>query len=213
LTPLQERVLAVLAPMSPRWTLTGGGALAGFHLGHRTTRDLDLFWHGRAELGELPGEVLRRLEAAGLTAERVQTTPAFERMRVREAAEELILDLVAERVPTVAAPLEVRIGDQAVLIDSAHEILVNKLGTLLQRRELRDLVDVRALLEHGGDLATALRDAPRKDGGFSPLMVAWILESFPVADLAPLAGLTPAEARELETFKLALIARLTGSGE
>lgn len=32
-----------------------------------------------------------------------------------------------------------------------------------------------------------------------------------MSDLAPLAGLTPAEARELEYFKLALIARLTGA--
>ena len=209
LTPLQERVLAVLAPMTPRWTLTGGGALAGFHLGHRTTRDLDLFWHGHAELGELPREVMRRLEAAGLTTEVVQTTPAFERLRVRESGEELIVDLVAERVPTVSAPLEFRVGSQTVLVDSPHEILVNKLGTLLQRRELRDLVDVRALLERDGDLEAALRDAPRKDGGFSPLMVAWILERFPVTDLAPLSGLTTAETRELERFKLELIARLT----
>lgn len=209
LTPLQERVLAVLAPMTPRWTLTGGGALAGFHLGHRSTRDLDLFWHGRAELGELPREVRRRLEAAGLTTEGVQTTPAFERLRVRGSGEELIVDLVAERVPTVSDPLEVRLGSQTVFVDSPHEILVNKLGTLLQRRELRDLVDVRALLERDGDLEAALRDAPRKDGGFSPLMVAWILERFPVTELAPLSGLTAAETRELERFKLELIARLT----
>jgi hypothetical protein len=163
-------VLAVLAPITPRWTLTGGGALAGFHLGHRTTRDLD---------------------------------------RVRGSRGELIVDLVAERVPTVSAPLEVRVGSQTVLVDSPHEILVNKLGTLLQRRELRNLVGVRALLERDGDLEAALRDAPRKDGGFSPLMVAWILERFPVTDLAPLSGLTAAETRELERFKLDLIARLT----
>jgi hypothetical protein len=34
--------------------------------------------------------------------------------------------------------------------------------------ELRDLEDVRALLESGGDLERALADAPLKDGGFSP---------------------------------------------
>jgi hypothetical protein len=27
-----------------RWTLSGGGALAGVHTQHRTTRDLDLFY-------------------------------------------------------------------------------------------------------------------------------------------------------------------------
>ena len=49
LTPLQERVLGLLAAIRPRWTL-GGGALAGVHLGHRTTRDLDLFFHGLSQL-------------------------------------------------------------------------------------------------------------------------------------------------------------------
>lgn len=44
LTPLQRRVLQVLASVRPPWTLTGGAALAGVHTGHRATRDLDLFW-------------------------------------------------------------------------------------------------------------------------------------------------------------------------
>ena len=46
LTPLQRRTLVLLAGIELRWTLTGGGALAAVHLGHRPTRDLDLFWHG-----------------------------------------------------------------------------------------------------------------------------------------------------------------------
>jgi hypothetical protein len=29
LSPLQHRILALLADIEPRWTLTGGGALAG----------------------------------------------------------------------------------------------------------------------------------------------------------------------------------------
>lgn len=32
LTPLQRRALVLVAGMDPAWTLTGGGALAGFHL-------------------------------------------------------------------------------------------------------------------------------------------------------------------------------------
>lgn len=35
LTDLQERVLMTLAPMKPEWTLSGGGALVGFHTCHR----------------------------------------------------------------------------------------------------------------------------------------------------------------------------------
>jgi len=44
LSSLQRRVLKLLAGLSPPWTLSGGGALVGFYVGHRETRDLDLFW-------------------------------------------------------------------------------------------------------------------------------------------------------------------------
>lgn len=53
LSALQRHILRVLASMDPRWTLTGGGALAGLYLGHRETRDLDLFWHGLSALPDL----------------------------------------------------------------------------------------------------------------------------------------------------------------
>jgi hypothetical protein len=209
LTPLQERVLVLLAEVTPPWTLTGGGALAGFHLGHRTTRDLDLFWHGRAELGSLGSEVARRMSRAGLAVENVQTAPTFERLRVSDGEEDLILDLVAESVPPIEAPAEVTLAGTRIRIDTRHEILVNKLCTLLGRKELRDLRDVRELLRAGGDLERALTDAPRKDGGFSALMVAWILKGTSVADMAPVAALTPEELAQLVTFKDELVARLT----
>jgi hypothetical protein len=60
-------------------------------------------------------------------------------------------------------------------VDNRHEILASKLATLLERSETRDLADVKALLDAGGDLESALRDAPMKDAGFSPLTLAWVL--------------------------------------
>ena len=209
LTPLQERVLVLLVEMTPRWTLTGGGALAGIHSGHSATRDLDLFWHGRAELGSLGTDVTRLLDRAGLAVEAVQTTPALERLRVSDGQESLIVDLVAESVPTVEDPAEVTLAGARILVDSPHEILVNKLCTLLNRKELRDLRDVRELLRRGGDLERALLDAPRKDGGFSPLMVAWILRGTSLRDMAPVDALAPEELEELVRFRDELVAHLT----
>jgi hypothetical protein len=209
LTPLQERVLVLLAEVTPPWTLTGGGALAGFHLAHRTTRDLDLFWHAREELGSLGAEVAHILKRAGLAVSAVQTARAFERLRVSDGREDLILDLVAESVPTIEPPSEATLAGTRIRVDTRHEILVNKLCTLLSRKELRDLRDVRELLQKGGDLERALADAPRKDGGFSPLMVAWILKGTSVPDMAPVGALTPAELAELVQFKEELVDRLT----
>lgn len=43
LTRLQVEVLAAFFEREQRFYLTGGAALAGYHLGHRETHALDLF--------------------------------------------------------------------------------------------------------------------------------------------------------------------------
>ncbi len=200
LTPLQARVLALLAGITPPWTLTGGGALAGFHLGHRTTRDLDLFWHGARALDHNADEVARRLVAAGLSVEVERTAPAFRRLRVADASEVLLIDLVADPVAVIEEPQPQDIDGVQILVDTPHEILVNKLTTLLSRSELRDLVDVRALVEAGGDLERAIKDAPRKDGGFSGPTLSWLLGQLPLEQLGATA--------ELVAFRDTLLKRL-----
>lgn len=71
-------------------------------------------------------------------------------------------------------------GGATIRVDTEHEILVNKLCALVQRSELRDLVDVQALLGGGCDLKRALADAPAKDSGFSPLTLVWLLKDLPI---------------------------------
>jgi hypothetical protein len=178
LLPLQERILEVLAGMEPRWTLFGAGALIGFHLGHRTTRDLDLAFRPLVALGEIPREVEARLRQAGLEVERVQTSVSFVRLRVSQANASVELDLVADPTRPVEPPDEPSAG---VFVDTARELLAQKLCALLSRTELRDLDDVGALLDAGGDLARGLIDAASRDAGFSPPTLAWLLQSFPIA--------------------------------
>jgi hypothetical protein len=208
LTPLQQRLLELLAPVRPRWTLTRGGALAGIHLQHRTTRDLDLFWHGQDKLEREADDAIARIEEDGLTAETVQRHKGFVRLQVRDDRESTIVDLVAEPVPFAEAPVERPIGRQSIQVDSQHEILVNKLGALLHRAEIRDLVDLRGLLAGGGSLERARRDANAKDRGFSPLTLGWMLQSFPVRKLAQVAGHDPADAADLERFRGELAQRV-----
>lgn len=174
LSPLQQRILERVAGLG--WTLTGGGALAGYHLGHRVTRDLDLFWHGQSVFDREPVEVERRLRDAGLDVVALQTAPGFRRLRVSDGVEVIPIDLVAEPVLTVEAPIEVAPG---IRVDTPHEILTNKLGALLSRWAVRDLVDLQALLATGLPLERALTDAHRKDGGFSPATLAWVLSTTP----------------------------------
>jgi len=211
LTPLQRRILALLAPIRPAWTLTGGAALAGFHLQHRTTRDLDLFWHGKRDFAREPDECIRSLEGAGLRVDVLQRAPSFVRLRATDDAEAVVVDLVAEPVPAAAPPTTVATSGGAILVDTAQEILGNKLGALLHRAELRDVIDIRALLAKGLDLDRALTDAAKKDGGFSPLMVAHLLHDFPVARLAAATATGGNDAAELARFCRELSGRISSS--
>ncbi len=209
LTALQERILGVLAHLSPPWTLTGGGALAAVDAQHRDTRDLDLFWRDRPDLGDSAREAIASLQAAGLRVDSLRTSPTFAELRVASLDSTCVVDLVAEPMAAIEAPRSVSIGGAAIRVDTLHEILVNKLTALLGRAEPRDLWDVKVLLDLGMDLEHALRDAPRKDGGFSPLTLAWVLRDWQPAVLANASGWPASTANELEPFRDWLVERLT----
>jgi len=208
LTPLQERVLTSLAGLEPPWTLTGGGALVGFHLRHRTTRDLDLFLHGRATLEGYAAQVSDRLRSSGMEVRSLQSGSAFHRLQVTTPDESVVLDLAADPVPTVEEPGEHALGKVRIRVDAPHEILVNKLCALVQRSELRDLLDVQELLAHGGDLKRALRDAPRKDSGFSPLTLAWLLRDLSIEGPGRAEGWPEERLAALERFRGSLLETL-----
>lgn len=209
LRPLQRRILRELAGLTPPWTLTGGGALAGVHLGHRETRDLDLFWRNRDELGSLVAEVVAVLRAAGLSAQVLRTTPAFGELRVSDVGDTCIVDLVAEPFGPLAPPDRAVIEGAPIQVDNRHELLASKLATLLERSEIRDLVDVKALLDAGGDLQAALGDAPKKDAGFSSLTLAWVLKDYDPRPAARALDWSASRTEELQSFKRWLIDRLT----
>jgi hypothetical protein len=156
LTPLQQQVLETFFRREQRFFLSGGAALAGFHLAHRRTHEL------------------------GATVEKIQTTPDFRRRIVRRGEEAVVIDLVHERAPQGPLPKE-RIGN--IRVDPPQEILANKLCTLLSRSELRDLVDVYALERAGLRVEDALPLAEKKDAGLTPAQLAWVLSQIDLASL------------------------------
>lgn len=208
LTALQHRVLEALTGFEPAFVLTGGGALAGVHLKHRETRDLDFFWRPLEQLGELPRQIDERLVAHGLSVTTLQSAPSFVRLRVADEGSSVIVDLVADLAHTADPPSIQQIGDASVLVDTPREILANKLCTLLGRAEIRDLIDVEALLAAGYDFEVALADAPLKDGGFSPLTLAWVLRDVDVKTMARAVGIDDPTAMRLDAFRQSLIERL-----
>jgi len=208
LTALQQRVLIVLADIDPPWTLTGGGALAGFHTLHRETRDLDLFFRPQRTLDHVTADVREKLEAAGLVVQNLRTSPAFCQLHVSDEASAIEVDLVADPTPVAEAARPTPCGSVTILVETPYQLLVNKLGALVSRSELRDLVDVRVLLEAGGDLTRALGDCPKQDGGFSPLTFGWAVRGLPVRRLAKSLGWSEAIIDELERFRDELVDRV-----
>ena len=92
-----------------------------------------------------------------------------------------------------------RIGGVSIAVDTKHEILVNKLCALLHRSELRDLMDIAALVAAGGvswlyDLRSFMIDTTLElqgigvdREGFGGL---WLTGLFPFSekDFSPYAG-------------------------
>ena len=187
-----------------RFFLTGGAALAGFHLKHRPTADLDLFTTEANVLDA--GEAALRAVATrlGATVKNVQTEPALRR-RVRQRGEErVVVNLVVEQV-VQGYPNKPFVGD--IRIDPPEEILANKLCALLSRSEVRDLIDVLLLERAGFSVDDALKLAMRKDGGLTSASLAWVLSEIQIGDNARIpAGISP---HELRMFVADLVERLT----
>ena len=157
--------------------------------------------------------MIERLRKAGFDVGISQTSPASARLLVRSGAETLVVDLVAEPIPALEPSEWVDRGGHKLRIDSAHEILVNKLCALLHRSELRDLLDVEALLAHGEDLERALSDAPKKEAGFSPLTLVWVVRELPIDAMARASGMSTMEGERASSFRGELIDRIVKLAE
>jgi hypothetical protein len=202
LTPFQREVLDAFFERAKGFYLTGGGALVGFHLGHRETHDLDLF----TLVGPLTNgvEALRDLaRAIGAGCEDVRTAPEFRRFVLSRGDDTVVVDLVVERAPQLVAN-KPWVG--SIQIDPPEEILANKLCALLGRAEIRDLVDVRALELSGQSLDRALSAAQKKDGGLTPGQLAWVLSQISIGEEARVPG--GVKAPELKRYLQGLIDRL-----
>jgi hypothetical protein len=192
LDSFQRGVLNAFFRRESRFFLTGGAALAGFHLGHRETKHLDLFTTGDfledgvTALREAANELAASIEA-------IRTAPDFRRFLLRRGTESVIVDLVRDTAPQLF-PEKPVMG--TVRIDPVEEILANKLCALLARGEIRDLVDVRALERAGLRVEDLVGPAARKDGGLTPGQLAWVLSQIEIGeDAVPPGGVTAAELR------------------
>jgi hypothetical protein len=207
---LQEDFLAAFFRREKRFFLTGGAALAGFHLAHRETHDLDLFVledvldEGVAEVAEVAREL-------GAITESILTSPDFRRLLMARGNETVLIDLVRDRVPQLIVQKPVIRG---IRVDPPEEILANKLCALLARAEIRDLVDVRALEMAGYRVENALSGAATKDAGLTPGQLSWVLGQVRLGeDLAPPGGVSRQDLHDYLENLIDRLARLAFPGQ
>jgi hypothetical protein len=206
LTTLQRQLLESFFALTQDYFLTGGAALAGFHLGHRETHDLDLFTHS-SSLDEGVRALRLAAETLGASWEEIQTAPMFRRVLISTVNEAVVVDLVVDRTEQWHLSKLVR---GTIRVDPADEILANKLCALLGRAEIRDLVDVMALEAAGLSLEAAVAAAERKDGGLTPAQLAWVLSQISIPPTSRVPG--DASASELDAYRERLIDRLVRMG-
>ena len=193
LDSLQQEVLRAFFKHESQFFLTGGAALAGFHLQHRTTKDLDLFTvEDRLEAGSAALAAVAR--DVGGSLESLIVYVDFRRYLLRRGSSSVVVELVRDRAPQL---VEAKPFIGTIRIDPPEEIIANKLCTLLSRAEIRDLVDLRALEAAGYSVEDHMEQAYRKDGGLTPGQLAWVLSQIVIGDDARLpGGVSVTELRE-----------------
>ena len=200
LSPLQRRLITALAKRDRRFFLTGGGVLAGFVLGHRTTDDLDFFTSDGAAMAEADAIARALASDTGARIEALSTNPEHRRYLLRTDDEGVRIDFVFDRV----AQLYPKVDREGVLMDSTEEIFVNKICALVGRSEVRDLVDVMCLEATGLRVEDYLPAARTKDGGVSPATLAWVLSQLRIPGTLPGA----VTRDELSSYAASLEARM-----
>jgi hypothetical protein len=203
LSSFQSEVLTAFFERERGFYLTGGAALAGFHLGHRTTSDLDLFTGDASAFERGRFALVDTASALGAQLDVTQEAPGFHRALLARGDEGVVVDLVREPVQQLHPEKPEHDG---IRVDPPDEILANKLTALVGRAEERDLVDVWFLERAGYPVESVLGAALAKDGGCTPATLAWVLSQIEIPDGIHLPG--GIEPEVLRAFVGDLVVRL-----
>lgn len=143
-TILTDRQIALIRKIGEclslrdRFYLTGGTALAGFHLHHRRSEDLDFFSEEECDLMALTTFLRTIREDVGFAREDLQQS--FNRNLIFLHFPDEILKLEFTYFPFPR--IEQGSREYGVRIDSLLDIAVNKLFTIYQQARARDYIDL-----------------------------------------------------------------------
>jgi len=176
LYPLQDEVLRVLTGLETGFYLSGGTAASRGYLQHRFSDDLDLFVNDAPEFGLWSDRLIRGLmEIPTWKVAVLQRELRFVRILLDRAGLQMKVEMVND-VPSRAGAI--RVHPSLGRLDSAENILANKITALVDRQEPKDLADVWGFcVSRDLSIQRAIEDARGKAAGIFPVDVARVLLS------------------------------------
>ncbi len=172
LYPLQDQVLRTLVGVDTGLYLSGGTAVSRGYLHHRFSDDLDLFANDSSQFNLWVDRATSVWAANPSWRIRfVVRDPRFVRLWI-DAEDDVSLKIeMINDVPSRVG--EVRIDPILGRLDSAENILANKITALLDRNEPKDFADIWGLCcRLGLSIVEAIEGASGKAAGVFPLDVA-----------------------------------------
>ena len=179
LYPLQDRVLKIIRQADTNFYLTGGTAASRGYLHHRYSDDLDFFVNDDSHFELWVSRIIQALNNTwAITV--LMKEERFARIHLEDGDIRLKIEMIND-VPARVG----KIIDHPILgrVDSAENILANKITALFGRDEPKDLVDIWGFcfLENIS-LQEAITNAQSKAAGIFPADLARILCSVKESD-------------------------------
>jgi hypothetical protein len=203
LDPFQEEVLEAFFAREDGFFLTGGAALAGYHIHHRATESLELCTvEDRVRVGE--SALLEAASEIGSKIQRLEAPEAYGKFLLRRGDDSLVVNIAQDLSPQVQ-PEKTIIGE--IRVDRPKEITARLLCALRSHFGLGDLVDLRALEIAGHTVEDHLEAAAYRNPEVTPAALVRSLSEFEIGEDERPPG--EISAADLRSYVAVLILRLT----
>ena len=182
LYPFQDRVLKIIRQVETSFYLTGGTAASRGYLQHRFSDDLDFFVNDDDRFGLWVERLIQALSQTNQAwqCQVLMKEDRFARLNLVAAELQLKIEMVND-VPARVGEVQ----ENLILgrLDTAENILANKVTALLDREEPKDLADIWGFCcQMNLSLQDAITHAESKAAGVFPADLARLLCSATTED-------------------------------
>lgn len=196
ITALKRDFLKLFFKSNQHFYLTGGSALGIFYLQHRKSYDLDFFTPENVDWHILNNIVLDISKKISAECKSISASPQFHRFELFRGQEHEILDFVVELVPQIDIEKN-SFGD--IRVDTLREIGINKICTLINRCELKDIIDLYFLSKKNFNILENFTEAAKKEGGLDPAMISYLLSQVSIENISEYL-IEPVDKDSLKAF-------------